>query len=54
MITRKMPLNKAPRISARLHGFVLIDPAGAQLWQGEYPSMWLDPDNLLREATSRL
>lgn len=35
------------------HGFVLIAPDGTQLWQGEYPSMWLDPDDLLREATSR-
>jgi hypothetical protein len=36
------------------HGFVLVDADGVQRWQGEYPSMWLDPDDLLREATSRL
>lgn len=36
------------------HGFVLIDADGVQRWQGNYPSMWLDPDDLLREATSRL
>jgi peroxiredoxin len=36
------------------HGFVLVDEDGVQRWQGNYPSMWLDPDDLLREATSRL
>ncbi len=36
------------------HGFVLIDKDGKQLWQGSYPSMWLDPATLLSEATSRL
>ncbi len=36
------------------HGFVLVDADGVQLWQGNYPSMWLDPDDLLREASSRL
>lgn len=36
------------------HGFVLIDPDGEQLWQGEYPSMWLEPTDLLQEVTSRL
>ena len=36
------------------HGFVLVDADGVQRWQGNYPSMWLDPDELLREATSRL
>lgn len=36
------------------HGFVLIDGDGIQRWQGDYPSMWLDPDTLLKEATSRL
>ncbi|OLT38012.1 redoxin, partial [Kytococcus sp. CUA-901] len=35
------------------HGFVLVDADGVQRWQGNYPSMWLDPDDLLREATSR-
>ncbi|WP_134773234.1 peroxiredoxin family protein [Ornithinimicrobium flavum] len=36
------------------HGFVLVDADGVQRWQGDYPSMWLDPDDLLRDATSRL
>lgn len=36
------------------HGFVLIDAAGKQLWHGNYPSMWLNPAELLQEATSRL
>jgi peroxiredoxin len=36
------------------HGFVLIDAGGIQRWYGNYPSMWLDPDQLLKEATSRL
>lgn len=36
------------------HGFVLIDEEGRQLWQGDYPSMWLDPDDLYEEVTSRL
>ena len=36
------------------HGFVLIDKDGNKLWHGNYPSMWLDPAELLKEATSRL
>ncbi|GAA3514445.1 peroxiredoxin family protein [Georgenia daeguensis] len=36
------------------HGFVLIDAAGVQRWRGEYPSMWLEPGDLLEEITSRL
>lgn len=36
------------------HGFVLIDAQGIQRWYGNYPSMWLDPDDLLEEVTSRL
>ncbi|MCW5954384.1 MAG: peroxiredoxin family protein [Propionibacteriaceae bacterium] len=36
------------------HGFVLIDADGIQRWNGDYPSMWLDPAELLHEATSRL
>jgi len=36
------------------HGFVLIDAVGVQRWQGDYPSMWLDPATLLQEAKSRL
>ena len=29
------------------HGFVLVDAAGNQVWQGDYPSMWIDPKELL-------
>lgn len=36
------------------HSFVLIDGDGTQRWSGEYPSMWLDPSELLDEATSQL
>lgn len=36
------------------HGFVLIDENGVQRWQGDYPSMWLEPEKLLDEATNRL
>jgi hypothetical protein len=36
------------------HGFVLIDADGVQRWQGDYPSMWLDPATLLSEVESRL
>ena len=36
------------------HSFVLIDTNGVQRWYGEYPSMWLAPGDLLKEAKSRL
>lgn len=36
------------------HSFVLIDAQGIQRWYGEYPSMWLDPDELLTELRDRL
>ncbi|BDO42278.1 redoxin domain-containing protein [Cellulomonas sp. NTE-D12] len=36
------------------HGFVLVNPAGQQVWAAEYPSMWLAPDQLLKEVGSRL
>jgi peroxiredoxin len=36
------------------HGFVLVDAAGIQRWQGDYPSMWLDPATLLQIVTSKL
>lgn len=36
------------------HSFILIDAQGTQLWYGEYPSMWLDPADLLKEITARL
>lgn len=36
------------------HSFILISPDGTQLWNGEYPSMWLEPQELLDEVTTRL
>jgi peroxiredoxin len=36
------------------HSFVLIDAEGQQRWYGEYPSMWLDPGELLDEIRDRL
>lgn len=36
------------------HGFVLVDADGVQQWYGNYPSMWLEPKELLDEATARL
>jgi peroxiredoxin len=36
------------------HSFVLIDKAGEQRWYGEYPSMWLSPDQLVSELRARL
>jgi peroxiredoxin len=36
------------------HSFVLIDRAGQQRWYGEYPSMWLAPDQLLTEVQQHL
>lgn len=36
------------------HGFVLVDADGVQQWYGDYPSMWLHPDELLEEVTARL
>lgn len=36
------------------HSFVLIDKEGQQRWYGEYPSMWLAPDELLDEVQKRL
>ena len=36
------------------HGFVLIDKDGNKVWEGNYPSMWLDPQELLAEVTTRL
>ncbi|MGN6242260.1 MAG: peroxiredoxin family protein [Motilibacteraceae bacterium] len=36
------------------HGFVLIDNNGAQRWHGEYPSMWLSPDELVKQASAHL
>jgi peroxiredoxin len=36
------------------HSFVLIDEEGRQRWYGEYPSMWLAPQDLLEEIHERL
>ncbi|WP_263730553.1 peroxiredoxin family protein [Cellulomonas sp. SG140] len=36
------------------HGFVLVNAAGKEVWSAEYPSMFLAPDQLLKEVTSRL
>jgi peroxiredoxin len=36
------------------HSFVLIDQQGRQRWYGEYPSMWLAPQDLLDEVRSKL
>lgn len=36
------------------HGFVLIDAEGVQQWYGNYPSMWLDPKELLDIVQSEL
>lgn len=36
------------------HSFVLIDKQGQQRWYGEYPSMWLAPQDLLDEVRSKL
>lgn len=36
------------------HGFVLIDADGVQRWSGLYPSMRLDPEELLKTVTAEL
>jgi peroxiredoxin len=36
------------------HGFVLIDAKGVQRWTGNYPSMWIDPKDLLKIVDSKL
>lgn len=36
------------------HSFVLIDKEGRQRWYGEYPSMWLAPQELLTKIHERL
>lgn len=36
------------------HSFVLIDKQGQQRWYGEYPSMWLAPQDLLDEVRGKL
>ena len=36
------------------HSFVVVDSEGMQRWYGEYPSMWLEPDDLLAKAQTAL
>jgi peroxiredoxin len=36
------------------HSFVLIDKTGTQRWYGEYPSMWLAPNDLLTQIRKHL
>ena len=36
------------------HSFVLIDKQGRQRWYGEYPSMWLAPQQLLEQVRAKL
>jgi peroxiredoxin len=36
------------------HGFVLVDANGNQVWKGDYPSMWIDPKDLLNIAKGKL
>lgn len=36
------------------HSFVLVDSGGVQRWFGEYPSMWLAPQDLLAEIKKYL
>ena len=36
------------------HGFVRTDTEGKQRRYGEYPSMWLAPQELLAEVTQRV
>lgn len=36
------------------HGFILIDADGVQRWYGNYPSMWLDPQELLSIVQAKL
>jgi len=36
------------------HSFILVNKDGTEIWNGDYPSMWLEPQKLLDEVTSRL
>lgn len=36
------------------HSFVLVDADGERVWSGNYPSMWLAPEALLKEVQDRL
>ena len=47
-------MNGADQILPDLQQVGLLDGAGVQRWNGNYPSMWLDPQELLDEVTTRL
>ncbi len=36
------------------HGFVLVDSSGNQVWKGDYPSMWIEPKDLLGIVKGKL
>lgn len=36
------------------HGFVLVGPDGRVMWSKDYPSMWLDPADLVRQVDAHL
>lgn len=36
------------------HSFVLVNKRGQQIWYGEYPSMWVDPQDLLKKVQEKL
>ena len=36
------------------HSFVLVDADGSRRWSGNYPSMWLAPDDLLDQVQTNL
>lgn len=36
------------------HSFVLIGADGTQLWRGDYPSMWVEPSELLAAVKAAL
>ena len=36
------------------HGFVLVDADGNQVWKADYPSMWIDPKDLLSLVKGKL
>lgn len=36
------------------HGFVLVDADGNQVWQADYPSMWIEPSDLLAIVRDKL
>lgn len=47
-----MKFSTPPHLVATI--FVLIDKQGQQRWYGEYPSMWLAPQELLTQVRARL